>query len=61
MRSLLSHLRSLQDEQEITAFDEQDWDEEQDYGDVIGELEEVEKILNQAVQENRLFRMCISG
>lgn len=58
VRTLLSHLSSLQGEQEISAFDEQDWNEE-DNGDVIGELEEMEKILNRAVQENKLFRICM--
>lgn len=60
-RSLLSHLRSSQNEQEVTAFDEQDWDEEQDYTGVIIELENLEKILNRAVQENKLFRIGVSA
>jgi hypothetical protein len=59
VRSLLNHLYSCQNEQEITAFDEQDWDDEQDYGGVISELEEIEQILNRAIQENILFRICI--
>lgn len=61
VRSLLTHLRSSQDEQEVTVFGERDWDEEQDYGGVISELEVLEEILNRAVQENKLFRICVSA
>lgn len=62
VRSLLNHLRFPQDKEVVTDYD-QDWNEnlEQDYGGVIHELEEMEKILDRAVRENRLFRICISG
>jgi len=62
VRSLLNHLRFSQDEEVVADYD-QDWNEnlEQDYRGVIHELEEMEKILNRAVRENRLFRICISG
>jgi hypothetical protein len=60
VRRLLSHLRSFQDEKAIAALDEEDWDEDQD-GAVIGELEEMEKILHRAQQENKLFRICVSA
>jgi hypothetical protein len=59
IRALLGYLRPLQIEKETIANDSQTWSEnlKPDYVGVIYELEEMEKILNQGVEENRLFRI----
>lgn len=63
VRGLLNQLRFLQDGKEVIEDEAQNWHEdlEQDYSGVILELEEMEKILHRAIQENRLFRICISA
>ena len=56
--SLLPHLRSDYGlEVEMTTFNEQDW--EHDYLEVMIELAALEEILNRAVQEHKMFRICI--
>lgn len=61
VRTLLSYLRSLQQEKEFTADNSQAWNEnlKPDYLGVIYELEEMEKVLSQGVEESRLFRIFV--
>ena len=60
VRNLLTHLRSdCGLEIEMSTFDEQDWGH--NYLEVMIELAALEEILNRAVQEHKMFRICISG
>jgi hypothetical protein len=54
VRSLVSHLYMIQDKEAI------DEDDEEPYESVIIELQAMEKILNRAIQEKKLFRISIS-
>lgn len=61
VRTLLNHIRSCQPRFSIDLDDDQELDEKQDLECVLHELEAMERILEQAQQENKRFRLYLSA
>jgi hypothetical protein len=61
INALLAYLCSLQPEFYMPSNHEQEWNDEQDYGGVMSELEAMKTVLLQGQRENKRFRICYSG